>query len=278
MRTKKLLFTLVFAFALISFVGSCKKGLNTDAYDETVLSDDASKTLFDDAFDQADIYSDDAITKSVTTDSCAAGVNVVSHGGNYPRVITVDFGKNACLARNGKIRQGKIIINQSAPKFQAEATRTITFENYFVNGFRVEGTLKVAFGGKDENGHFFWTFTLNNGYITAPDGTVYTRDAEHVLTLIEGASTLNSWDNVWQKSGSATGMNGIGEIFTNTISMSNPIIRKTSCNFAVSGELTIELGSNPTVTLDYGNGACDNKATITVDGDSKEITLRKLFN
>ncbi len=44
--------------------------------------------------------------------------------------------------------------------------------------------------------------------------------------------------------------------------------------FPVSGIVNIEK-INATATLDYGNGDCDKLATITINGVSKEIILRK---
>jgi len=48
---------------------------------------------------------------------------------------------------------------------------------------------------------------------------------------------------------------------------------KNSCRWIVEG--TIEMVSNSkTTVLDYGMGECDNQATITVNGNINDITLR----
>ena len=40
------------------------------------------------------------------------------------------------------------------------------------------------------------------------------------------------------------------------------------------GELDITPSGKPTISIDFGNGACDNTATITRNGVTKTITLR----
>jgi len=44
--------------------------------------------------------------------------------------------------------------------------------------------------------------------------------------------------------------------------------------FPVSGIVEI-VKNDATATLDYGNGECDKLATITINGVTKEIVLRK---
>jgi hypothetical protein len=44
--------------------------------------------------------------------------------------------------------------------------------------------------------------------------------------------------------------------------------------FPVSGTVSI-IKNDATSILDFGNGECDNLATITIDGITKEIRLEK---
>ncbi len=282
MKKTKILSLAFVVMAMVAYLSSCKKVEQVvDFGEETALSDDASDALFDDAFSEADAFSDGNDYKSAVADSCQPVITVERDStstNGFPRTITIDFGDNGCLAHNGRERKGKIIVTQSAPRFTSGATRSITFENYYVNDYKIEGTQSVTFNGKDDNGNYSWTWKLTGGVVTTPDGETISRDAEHTRTLVEGADTRhNRWDDVWEIRGSASGVNANGVAYTRTIDEANPVVRKAACKFAVSGKVTFERDGKSDVILDYGDGTCDAIATVEVDGETKEITLRKVF-
>ncbi len=282
MKLRKLIIYLFVSMAFVAYMSSCQKVKDaTDFGEDTALNDDASEALFDDAFSEADGFSAGGNTKLASADSCTPTVTIVADSAGtkgFPRTITVDFGDNYCSAKNGRQRKGKIIITQSARRMTAGATRSISFVNYYVNDYKIEGTQSVAFNGKDDNGNYSWTWKLVGGIITTPDNVSILRDAEHTRTLVEGADTpMNRWDNVWKITGSASGINGNGVAYTRTIDANNPVVRNEACRFAVKGTVTFEREGKSNVVLDYGDGTCDDKATVTVDGETKDITLRKVF-
>ncbi|MCK7538796.1 MAG: hypothetical protein MZV63_51555 [Marinilabiliales bacterium] len=49
----------------------------------------------------------------------------------------------AVTGLNDVVRSGKIIITLSAPRREVGSVRTLTFQNYYVNGAKVEGTKTV---------------------------------------------------------------------------------------------------------------------------------------
>jgi len=282
MKKVKVVSFIFVAFAFLAFLNACNKAESIlDFGEDTAISDDVSDALFDDAFNEADAFSDGNSYKSASVDSCQPVVTIVvdsTSDNGFPRTITVDFGDSYCDAKNGRQRKGKLIITQSAPRYTVGASRSITFENYFVNDYKIEGTQSVTFNGKDDNGFYSWTWKLIGGVVSTPDGLTLSRDAENTRTLIEGADTRrNRWDDVWKFSGSASGVNGNGVAYTRTIDAENPIVRPASCHFATKGSVTIEREGKSNATLDYGDGTCDDKATIEVDGETKEISLKKVF-
>ena len=81
-------------------------------------------------------------------------------------------------------------------------------------------------------------------------------------------------DDVFTITGSASGTNSKGNAFT--ILITKPFIRQLACRFIVSGTVqTTESTRKFTRVLDYGDEKCDALATITINGVSKPITLRK---
>ncbi len=47
-----------------------------------------------------------------------------------------------------------------------------------------------------------------------------------------------------------------------------------SCRFIKSGSIEIQVGEKSPIVIDYGDGVCDNKATVTKDGETREILLK----
>ena len=74
--------------------------------------------------------------------------------------------------------------------------------------------------------------------------------------------------------GSAQGTNFEGENFSMTIT--TPLIKSAGCFFITQGVQEISPAGKSTRVIDYGDGTCDDIATVTVDGESKEITIGSL--
>src|SRR5205085_1987992 len=77
--------------------------------------------------------------------------------------------------------------------------------------------------------------------------------------------------------GSAYGTRGNGENFT--INVTGQLIRDFgSCNIYgrhpfIQGTFTYVVGSKPTRYFDFGSGACDLNATVTINGISYNIII-----
>ena len=59
-----------------------------------------------------------------------------------------------------------------------------------------------------------------------------------------------------------------------TVTVVKPLKRKMACRFLVSGSVEIQKNEK-TITLDYGDGTCDDLATITNGDLTREIHLIK---
>ncbi len=112
---------------------------------------------------------------------------------------------------------------------------------------------------------------LTDGKITYADSTSMTWECEKQSEMIEGGATFKFSDDVWSVTGSGSGVNIDGKSFKMTII--TPLIYKNGCFYPVSGVLTIETDGEETTTIDYGNGECDNKITVTTGDESVEIEL-----
>ena len=105
---------------------------------------------------------------------------------------------------------------------------------------------------------------------TLPNGDIVTRVGQRVREIIEGYSTSIWLDNIYQVTGEWTTTFPSGGVQNSTIT--TPLRIRMNCPNIVRGVITIVRNGN-TATLDYGNGDCDNLATLTVNGNSYTITL-----
>lgn len=188
--------------------------------------------------------------------------------GVFPKTVTIDFG-TACTGRDGKTRSGKIISVFTGRLGIPGNSVTTTFDNYMVDSFKIEGTHKILNTSSSNNRSF--TTTVTSAKITRPNGKWFTWDSNKVIVQTEGNGTPRwPFDDKFEITGSRSGSNSNGNTWSATIA--NKLVRTGNCIWTVSGTVNLTRNSN-TAVLDYGNGDCDNKATITINGQVKEITL-----
>lgn len=271
---------LIFAASLLvfaSFMAACQKSETTDPILDSTQDDDKVSALFDDT--QNDV---DELTSTVTPvkSSYEAAPNFDKAGGDMGTrtdvktqsgdtiIHTITF-VNYVNGRslNGHMKNGVIIVKVIGRPLDAKFERTIIMQNFDIDGVKIEGKRQVV-----KTANYQYMVTLVGGKVTFTDGTTYTHNFTRTRTWTEGYATpADIWDDVFTVEGVATGVNRKGSEYTHTIT--NPLVIKNSCRWIVEG--TIEMVSaNKTATLDYGMGTCDDQASVTIDGKTKDITLR----
>lgn len=279
MKTK--LFLLVLIAVFISFT-ACQKDSTPIDQDSIDLADDNSVTdvAFDDIFntvDNASIMLEAALGKGdlkstlVFADSCPLVTITNPEVGVWPKTITVDYG-SGCEGFFGSTRSGKIIITITERRYVLNATRTVTFENYYFNGIKVEGSKEVKNTGLNNNNNMTFSDKLTAGKLTLPNGNTIEREFEHQREWLAGWGTMNIWDDECLVTGTATGKTINGYTYTNTIMTA--LHWKRVCEFLVSGVIRFEREGVEAFELDYGDGECDAVATLKRGDQSKVITLR----
>jgi hypothetical protein len=192
---------------------------------------------------------------------------------NWPKTITVNYG-DACIGENGRVRKGKIIIVVSSKVSSPTFSRTITFDNFFIDGFKIEGTKIIAKAGKNDSGNPLFTITLTNGKITSPEGKIVTKEFTRTREWVTGYNTpRNRWDDEYFVSGTASGTDRNGASYTKLIVL--PLHVKNICPWVVSGSVKISKTGKSDAVLDYGNDVCDRIATVTIGDKTTTIQLHK---
>jgi hypothetical protein len=279
MRTKILL--MIAALVMLSTF-SCNKDSTPIEQSSIDLADDDAVTnlAFDDVFNTVDNASlilenlvgtgkGDFESGIVLTDQCPT--TIISSGG-FPKTITIDYG-TGCTGFNGSTRSGKIVVIVTDKPAVVNARRTVTFDNYYFNGIKVEGTKVIKTLAPMNNQNRLVSIKLSNGKLTLANGKTIERAFEHQREWIAGSNTpMNMWDDEWLIRGTATGKNINGIVYKNTIMTAFHC--KRACEFIISGTVKLERSGVDPVILDYGTGECDAKAVVTKGGESKEILLK----
>lgn len=188
-----------------------------------------------------------------------------------PRFI-IDFGDENCLGSDGNYRRGKIIISFTGRFWQPGTVITTTFEDYYVNDNHVQGSKVVTNNGLNNEGNMWWTIVVD-GSVTRPDnGGMITWQSDREREWIEGMDTPRFHrDDVFLIRGLSVSTRPDGTTLTSTIT--NDLRKPVACRWIVSGTVEIIPSNRPTRILDYGDGACDRIATVTVGNRTRTIRL-----
>jgi hypothetical protein len=257
-------------------VSSCKKDKVDAISSDTVvaLQDQAqANDMLDDVDNEADdvVNGNSSLKSAMVDDTTILTGRVVvwttNNDGTRTAVITYINFQNP-LAKNERVKNGVIRIVVTGKRSENTYKRVVTFENFTINDNKIEGTKTI-----EKTADYVYKITMTDGKITFTDSSFITINYVRTRTMVEGQSTpLYIWDDAYTFEGSANGLTRKGEQYTREITI--PIKVYTAYRFPVSGSFTFTCGDN-TFTLDYGDGTMDDKATITKNGVSKEITLRK---
>ncbi len=194
--------------------------------------------------------------------------------GTYPNTLTIDYGTSGVTGPNGKVRKGKLIIQISNPITMVGATRIVNHEEFFIDDVKIEGTVTLVNQGPNSNNQTVYIRTVVDRKLIFPSGKTCSWNATQILTQLEGESTPElKLDDVWSINGASNGVNRSGKTFN--VVTSNALIIKALCKWTVKGTAVITLDSS-SITIDFGDGSCDNLATITLpDGRTGEIRIRR---
>ncbi len=197
--------------------------------------------------------------------------DITESGTEYPREIIIDFGED-CEDWRGNIKTGKIIIQISDIMVNEGATRTVTYENYTVRGNEVSGSRTVVNKGKNEDGNWEIESQSEMSINRVEEGVVINRSSNAKREWLSGFESAEKMDDSFM----ITGSGSISQNGSSTYSrlILEPLFVDRSCRYILSGQvqLTNEEGS---MLIDYGDGTCDNTATVTKDGVTEEIDLTR---
>ena len=192
------------------------------------------------------------------------------------RTLTLDFGPTNCLGPDGRYRRGQIVVVFTGTDRRRHSGALVTRQNYFVNDNQHLGTRRFTAAPGRGEGSF--DLDVDMRVIRANNGGTHAWTAHREVTQTAGAGTPTLADDAYTVTGSSAGTNRRGVAYTATIAQPLRKVFTPGCaRHFISGTVNIINDRNRTLLLDYdpsGTQACDNLASVTVNGRTRTITLR----
>jgi hypothetical protein len=272
---KKIQITISLTAIAVLLITACKREPKEIDKDTTPASDNAMAERF---FNEIKTIADQAYSGTLslyksTQDTLVFGcATVIRDTLATPKTITVDFGATNCLCNDNKTRRGKIIITYTGMYRDSGTVITHIPQNYFVNDNQITGQKIVTNKGRNNNGNLWYEISVNGTIIKANNGGTVSWNSTRQRVWISGENTLFNWlDDEYLITGSANGTQANGNTFVITIT--SPLKVKLNCWNIVSGAIKISPQGKSDRLIDYGSGTCDNQATVTINGNTYNITL-----
>jgi hypothetical protein len=276
--------------ALAVAFSACKKDK-----DETLdLTDDAKiaydNSVAESSFDNVSSVADEGYrlkenssgsSTSFIAGSTANCLTITLDTVSNPRVLTLDFGNTDCLCNDGNYRRGKIIVSYTGHYRDSGHQHTISFDNYFINFNKIDGTKTVINNGRNSNGNLWFSISVNGTVTIDPQysfnqtGGTISYTSSRTREWIAGESTFAFNDDIYLISGTASGTTTSGISYSLATQSGNPLRLEVGFPHFVSGILEITPQGKATQYIDYSylNNARDNLALLTVNGQTRTIKL-----
>jgi hypothetical protein len=270
---KKVFLNLLALTLLGLTLSNCRKENVLIAENEQITAEDvtAHQDLTEIIEQDASEVLDEFISSSNDDRSNCPLITFEQPKGVWPNKITLDYSEAGCT-KAGRTYKGTILIEQSGPMAEIGSTRQLFFNNFFVEGVKIEGTKTITNELSPSQGLGNTYLVQVDQLLTYPNGSTATYLSTRNRTWITGENTPTRLDDSWEITGNATGVNRKGQSYT--LSITTPLIKKSICNWLSQGEISLEV-NNKIFTLNYGDGSCDRDATVTFpNGDTREIKIR----
>ncbi|MEI6053680.1 MAG: hypothetical protein WCQ44_13325 [Opitutaceae bacterium] len=272
---------LVAGFAFLSTSCTNIDNVAANASLTTTATDEAQAASLSDAVvNTADIYVNTLADNGYSTPAAVkeqvdlTGVTVTvdkKDSTSFPKIVTIDFGTVGYLDNRGDTIKGKIIITVSDKIWKSGATKTIKLVDFYVNGNNIKGSKSIVNNGLNPAKNPSYTITVSDTIIRVDKSTII-RNATRTRERIDNAGTPRIfWDDKFSITGSSSGVNAKGVAYT--VAITNPLIIYNNYPYFVQGTVTTTTETR-TAILDFGTGDKDRKATLTINGVTKDITLK----
>ncbi|MFZ5554266.1 MAG: hypothetical protein ACOZCO_14200 [Bacteroidota bacterium] len=246
------------------FIASCKKEeADTDTQSavdyaylklgyNTVLPVTNNITVNEEGLDKTNLY------------TCATVTRIAGDTTNWPAsgdtlVYEVNYGTSGCVDTDGRMKSGILTVSFYS-NFQLSGGQVrVVPTNFYVDGLKFEGDMTLQ-----NNGNYNYSKVVTGGKCVASTWTI-SYDGTTTMTWTAGFNTpTDPTDDSYSFTEAANAVNRKGSAFT--VSTTSAVIKNCNCKWISQGTVEITPSGLATRTIDFGNGTCDQQATLTING------------
>jgi hypothetical protein len=181
---------------------------------------------------------------------------------NWPVIILVDYGTVGCADYDGKFKQGSFTAVFHNRFGDEGAMIDITLNDYKVNTVEYRGTITLK-----NNGGRSYSSTVANGEVVLSDGSTILYDGTSTLTWLSGHTTpSDASDDSFEFTNDSECTNREDRHFV--VTTTTPLLKSSDCEYITSGVLDLTPDELATRSVNYGDGSCDDEASVTVNGNT----------
>ncbi len=285
MKAKIAIYYFTFA-GLLLINTACELNIESTVSTEQTLTalkqSSQSTTIFKDVFNEINNtarYVDDSINdrndaEPVVKDPFPSLSIEPFDATSWPKTIILDYGPVNHLCSDMRERRGKLIIEATDLYSNQACEITTQFENFYQDNYKVEGKHTITYTGDNEQGFPVFDISVENGMIYAPDAKAYSFEQNTQREWVEGSETLlNYEDDVYLLTGEQDGYSSDSIKYDIEIRNDSPLDIWVKCRWVRAGIIDIKIKDVPDVTLDFGEGECDNYATASFNGNEYLINM-----
>lgn len=212
------------------------------------------------------VEAEEGRSNSVSLFPACATIEIMPNGNGG--MIVIDFGES-CTLNNGANVSGRIEMDYG-PLDGGTRTINYSYEDFTYNNNAVSGGGQIVRQIANQNGNPQSSATETIVVSFPGTDVTATRDGSRVIEWVEGVGSGTWVDNVFNITGNwntelSNGFSRSGEV-------TQALVKKLSCIYLVSGVLEIQQ-EGLTGSIDWGEGNCDNQATLIFIGQQFPIVL-----
>ncbi len=275
MKKSKMSLFILGIFAISFSFTSCEKdAVENLSNNPTTPTDYVSLLAIIDLNEIDDATSDGAL-KSVSDLDYIPCFEVTVHANEndefWPRSWTFSYTNEDCVDCFGNTKLGSVHVLLTDFWKNEGSSRTISFEDFSINGNKMEGTRNILNTGFNDLQNLTFERSFQDASYSRSETETMSWESNRNVEMIAGYETFVAADDEYLVSGGASGINFEGKSFT--VSIIDELYYKKCGLYPVSGSVLIEVEGESSIDINFGDGVCDKVAHMTVDGVTSEITL-----
>ena len=189
----------------------------------------------------------------------------------WPKTMLIKFGAG-CADNTGRVRAGNIQVTYSGYFYYPGSVIVIKPLTYTVNGVVVTGTKTIT--NMSTANVYKYSSVVTGGTVKLDTVTV-SFNSNTIITQTSGTATLGDvTDDIFSITGSDSLVYPLGIAASITVNDADALERKLECPWIGKGKALVTV-NGVTATINYGNGICDDSATVDLGDKVKSIVLPK---